>query len=76
MGDILRSQVSALRSLVRVIRYRCGCGSESKSAKVQPAYGLCKGANVFPKIVVGAGAGVGLQNHHTHLREQAQRTEA
>ena len=26
--DILGSQVSALRSQVRVIRYRCGCGGK------------------------------------------------
>jgi len=44
LESIFRSRVSALRSLVRVIRYRCGCRSESKSAKVQPAFGLCKGA--------------------------------
>jgi len=30
-GDIFRSQVSALRSLVRVFSYRCGCRAKFRS---------------------------------------------
>ena len=46
LESIFRSQVSAIGNQVRVLGFRYGFGSESKSAKVQPAFGLCKGAKV------------------------------